>query len=119
MPFINPILNWDPENPSDKSRWSSQHVILRYLDPPYVYNVHKDDEQGLIDAINAAYENPIDRFVPSISRTFVHAVDATRLSSFVLDRMRIPAIAERLGELLGTDWEELAKTVPLNPMDGW
>ncbi|EIM87562.1 uncharacterized protein STEHIDRAFT_96739 [Stereum hirsutum FP-91666 SS1] len=99
VPFINPILQWDPENPLDKSRWDSQHVILRYLDPPYVYNVQKDDEQGLIDAINAAYENPID--------------------SFVLDRMRIPSIAERLEELLGRDWEELAKNVPLNPMDGW
>lgn len=63
VPFINPILKWDLENPSDKSRWFSQHVILRYLDPPYVYNVYKDDEQGLIDAINAAYENPIDRSV--------------------------------------------------------
>lgn len=33
--------------------------------------------------------------------------------------MRIPSIAERLEELLGRDWEELAKNVPLNPMDGW
>lgn len=41
------------------------------------------------------------------------------LSSFVLDRMRIPTIAERLQELLGRDWEELARNIPLNPMDGW
>lgn len=76
VPFINPILQWDPENPQDKSRWDSQHVILRYLDPPYVYNVQKDDEQGLIDAINAAYENPIDRFVTPCSRSCMHIVDA-------------------------------------------
>jgi hypothetical protein len=34
---------------------------LKYLDPPYVYNVHKDDYKGFVDAINDALSHPIDR----------------------------------------------------------
>lgn len=55
------------------------------MDPPYVYNVHKDDYEGFAAAIKAALETPIERTV--------------------LERMRLEAIEERLGVILGVDWE--------------
>ncbi|KAJ7870430.1 hypothetical protein B0H13DRAFT_2350389 [Mycena leptocephala] len=36
VPFINPILHWDPDNPADKTRWEAQHTPLMHLDPPFV-----------------------------------------------------------------------------------
>lgn len=59
------------------------------MDPPYVYNVHKDDYEGFASAINAALETPIERTI--------------------LERMRLPVIEERLDAILKVDWEEEMK----------
>ncbi|KAF7367922.1 hypothetical protein MSAN_00857100 [Mycena sanguinolenta] len=85
VPFINPILNWDRKNPTDRTRWDSQHDTLKYLDPPHVYNVFKDDKEGFINAVVQATSTPIE--------------------SFVLPDMRISAIEARLGGILETDWK--------------
>lgn len=55
------------------------------MDPPYVYNVHKDDYAGFAAAIQAALKTPIERTI--------------------LERMRLPAIGERLEGILKVDWK--------------
>jgi hypothetical protein len=35
--------------------------MLKLLDPPFVYNVFKDDYEGFLEAIDNAVLNPIDR----------------------------------------------------------
>jgi len=54
-------------------RWGVQHGILKFWNPPYVYNVHKDDKEGFINAIRSALENPIDRLVLSSKMNFAHS----------------------------------------------
>lgn len=61
VPFINPVLNWNRENPDDRSRWNTQHEGLKFENPPYVYNVKTDDKEGFWDAVKAAMDNPIER----------------------------------------------------------
>ena len=80
MPFINPItdvcaflptpyqsnssvIQWDKEHPEDRQAWSVQHSMLKFLDPPYVYNVFEGDLVGFIEAIEDAVANPIEGFV--------------------------------------------------------
>jgi len=58
---------WDQENPNARLRWHTQHDGLKFHDPPYVYNVHKDDRGAFIAAIKNALENPIQRCVMRIS----------------------------------------------------
>lgn len=33
-PFLNPILDWHPDDPFDKDWWLTQHYILQDLGPP-------------------------------------------------------------------------------------
>lgn len=35
VPFINPILAWDPENPEDRTHWITQHNGLLEAEPPH------------------------------------------------------------------------------------
>ncbi|KAF8306960.1 hypothetical protein DL93DRAFT_2088335 [Clavulina sp. PMI_390] len=64
VPFINPILEWDHSKPEDRKSWDTQHNGLRDLNPPYVYNVYKDDEAGFLSALSQAMERPIGRYIP-------------------------------------------------------
>ncbi|KAJ6470920.1 hypothetical protein C8R45DRAFT_1014892 [Mycena sanguinolenta] len=84
VPFINPILGWDKNKPTDKTRWNSQHNTLKHLDPPYVYNVFKGDKDGFVDAVVQATSTPIE--------------------SFVLPAMRMSAVEARMAAILETDW---------------
>ncbi|KAF8306955.1 hypothetical protein DL93DRAFT_2088326 [Clavulina sp. PMI_390] len=61
VPFINPIVEWDTSRPHDRAYWNTQHNGLRDLDPPYVYNVHKNDEAGFVKALSQAMKQPIGR----------------------------------------------------------
>jgi hypothetical protein len=63
VPFINPIHDWDREDPENRTKWATQHGVLQYQDPPYVYNVKKHDEEGFWDALRNALDTPIDRYV--------------------------------------------------------
>jgi hypothetical protein len=54
---------WDHDNPTNASRWQTQHNGLRDLAPPYVYNVFSGDTQGFVQAVKYAIANPIDRWV--------------------------------------------------------
>ncbi|KAF7313104.1 hypothetical protein MKEN_00996300 [Mycena kentingensis (nom. inval.)] len=87
--FINPIQHWDRDYPTDRSRWVGQHETLKFLDPPYVYNVFVGDTEGFVDAIRQAVEHPFESFIPEYMRFF--------------------AIEERLGRIINTDWRRLAE----------
>ena len=61
------------------------------MEPPYVYNVFKDDKEGFIDAVKQALANPIHRHI--------------------LPRMTMPAIQKRLAAILETDLRKEAEAV--------
>ncbi|WWD16534.1 hypothetical protein CI109_100961 [Kwoniella shandongensis] len=84
VPFINPIMGWDKENPHDWTKWISQHNALRAIEPPFVYHVQKGNGTQLEAAFKAALENPIDRFIPP--------------------KMRKSSVKERHRALVETDW---------------
>ncbi|KAF7303981.1 hypothetical protein MIND_00629100 [Mycena indigotica] len=88
VPFINPIHIWDHADPSNRLGWAAQHETLKFLDPPYVYNIFVGDTHGFVDALKSAIDDPIESFVP--------------------ETMRMPSIEERVGRILRTDWEEAA-----------
>ncbi|KAJ7094392.1 hypothetical protein C8R44DRAFT_590286, partial [Mycena epipterygia] len=85
VPYINPITEWDKNDPTNRDKWSAQQGTLKDFDPPYVYNVFKGDKEGFVQAIKDAIAHPI--------------------SSYILDRMRIGAVEQRLGNILETDWK--------------
>jgi len=89
VPFINPILMWDQKNPNARLRWHTQHDGLKFHDPPYVYNVHKDDREAFIAAIRNALENPIQRYI--------------------VPAMSMSAVGQRLHNILETDWKSKAE----------
>ncbi|KAJ7792353.1 hypothetical protein B0H14DRAFT_2470173 [Mycena olivaceomarginata] len=92
VPFINPILTWDPAHPADRTKWVAQHEALKHLGPPHVYNVFKDDADGLEAALRAALEAPLrDRYI--------------------LPRMELAAVQARVGAILETDWRGAAEAV--------
>lgn len=63
VPFVNPIKSWDRDDPDNRAKWDSQHERLRWVDPPYVYNVRVGDLDGLRAAVEQAIANPIERCV--------------------------------------------------------
>ncbi|KAJ7349814.1 hypothetical protein DFH08DRAFT_958769 [Mycena albidolilacea] len=85
VPFINPILSWDKNDPTNKTRWNSQHDTLKHLDPPYVYNVFKGDKEGFVNAVVDASSHPIE--------------------SFVLDDMRMSSVEARVAAIIETNWK--------------
>ncbi|KAF8211115.1 hypothetical protein K438DRAFT_1569743 [Mycena galopus ATCC 62051] len=89
IPFVNPIGEWDKKNPTDRTKWQTQHDQLKGLSAPYVYHVFKGDRDGFVDAIKSAVENPIE--------------------SFVLERMKIESVEYRLGKMLEHDWRTEAE----------
>ncbi|KZP05235.1 glycosyltransferase family 18 protein [Athelia psychrophila] len=88
IPFINPIMQWDHDHPSDKSKWTAQHWMLSVAGPPYVYNVFANDREGFISAIRDAASTPIDSYVP--------------------EWMRTTAVEERVNNFMRRDWKSEA-----------
>ncbi|KAJ7485265.1 hypothetical protein FB451DRAFT_1127392 [Mycena latifolia] len=91
VPFINPVLearSWDTTDPENRNKWSVQHGMIKHLDPPYVYHVFKGDRDGFVNAIKDAVSHPIQ--------------------SYVLDRMKMHVVEQRLRNILTTDWEKEA-----------
>ncbi|KAJ7485670.1 hypothetical protein FB451DRAFT_1083152 [Mycena latifolia] len=85
VPFINPIGAWDKENPTDRTKWVTQHNMLKHLSPPHVYHVFLGDQAGFVKAIRDAVANPIE--------------------SYVLERMKMTSVQERFGNILEHDWK--------------
>ncbi|KAJ7792349.1 hypothetical protein B0H14DRAFT_2931514 [Mycena olivaceomarginata] len=92
VPFINPILTWDPVHPADRTKWVAQHEALKHLGPPHVYNVFKDDADGLERAVRAALTAPL-------------------LDRYILPQMELAAVQARVGAVLETDWRGAAEAV--------
>ncbi|CDZ96563.1 hypothetical protein [Phaffia rhodozyma] len=88
VPFLNPILSWNKDNPGDKINWYTQQNGLKYVDAPYVYNVFRNDSDGFFHAIQSAMKNPIDRFIP--------------------DHMRKEAMWDRVERFVESDWRSRA-----------
>ncbi|KAJ6485575.1 hypothetical protein C8R45DRAFT_997083 [Mycena sanguinolenta] len=84
IPFVNPIFSWDKQDPTNRTRWETQHNYLKELSAPYVYNVFVGDHDGFVNAIKSAVDNPIE--------------------SYVLERMRMASVEYRLGKMLEYDW---------------
>nr|GAT58765.1 predicted protein [Mycena chlorophos] len=91
VPFLNPVKQWDPNNPSDRSQWIAQNPELITVDPPYVYNVFEGDYAGFKDAISKAMDAPIPGFIPP------HLTET--------------ALRLRLVNLLARDWKAEAQKV--------
>ncbi|KAG8966487.1 hypothetical protein FRC05_002627 [Tulasnella sp. 425] len=63
VPFINPIVYWDKNDPSNKNFWEGQHGALIHegIDEPHVYHVKVGDREGFKAALKKAINTPIDR----------------------------------------------------------
>ncbi|CAA7268507.1 unnamed protein product [Cyclocybe aegerita] len=85
VPFVNPIRNWDRQDPWNKAKWHTQHPSLNRYDPPYVYHVHAGDYDGFVKAIKAA--------------------STTEIPSFIPPHMTELAVRERVRNLMETDWK--------------
>ncbi|KAJ7209186.1 hypothetical protein GGX14DRAFT_566363 [Mycena pura] len=81
-------MQWDAKNPTDKSKWETQHNTLKQFGPPYVYNVFKGDHAGFVQAVVNATSHPIE--------------------SFVLRNMTMGAVEGRLAAILEKDWKSEA-----------
>ncbi|TEB28048.1 hypothetical protein FA13DRAFT_1633750 [Coprinellus micaceus] len=89
VPFINPITEFDPNDPWNRDKWRTQHGSLDHLDPPYVYHVHKQNYTGFVDALKAATTTEIPSFIPSY--------------------MTEAAVRERVRYLMEHEWKEEAR----------
>ncbi|KAE9392831.1 hypothetical protein BT96DRAFT_967329 [Gymnopus androsaceus JB14] len=91
VPFINPILIWDREDPENRDKWLAQHEVLKYESPPYVYNVKRDDAEGLWAAVRAALDNPIERYI--------------------VPEMTMESLKSRMAFVVEKDWRKDAEVV--------
>ena len=88
---------------------------MKYHDPPYVYNVHKDDEKAFIAAIKNALEHPIDRYanvlfqLPSFQQLMLGGF--CERFRYIVPRMKMSAVQERLRKLFEIDWKKEAELV--------
>ncbi|KAF8287377.1 hypothetical protein DL93DRAFT_2103646, partial [Clavulina sp. PMI_390] len=124
VPFINPIWNMDmlflrlpselapsmiPDHcftsfamtlwaTHNRAKWEVQHGLLKFLDPPYVYNVFKDNTAGLVKAIKAAVANPIDHHVPEpmLMRSVEMRLDKMLLTNWYIEALEL--LVERFEE---------------------
>ncbi|KAJ3107149.1 hypothetical protein HK100_003639 [Physocladia obscura] len=92
VPFINPIKTWNENKKWDRSAWSTQHDGLKYLDPPYVYNVNIHDADAIKDAIMNAMITPIS-------------------GRYISDHMTVKSMLKRAESLILTDWCMKAKNL--------
>ncbi|KAK4687880.1 hypothetical protein P7C73_g2237, partial [Tremellales sp. Uapishka_1] len=90
VPFLNPIKEWDVEDPYNRSAWNSQHNSLKWLDPPYVYNVFVNDYEGFVRALHGAMNDP---------------PPGPHVDAYMTEK----GMRERMERLVETDWEGLAR----------
>lgn len=91
VPFVNPVLQWDTNDPWNKARWNSQHPSLQQFDSPYVYHVHAHNYTGFVHAIREASQTEIPSFIP--------------------DHMTEMAVRNRCQQLMETDWRTEAEVL--------
>lgn len=89
VPFINPVLIWDHDDPDNRVKWETQQDALKYTNEPYVYHVRAGDKEALASALQRAVDNPIGRYIP--------------------EPMRMENVIDRHRYLVEHDWQEEAK----------
>lgn len=67
VPFINPVMGWDRDDPENRTKWNPQHPGLKFVEEPYVYHVKKGDAVEFWKAVKRAVETPIERCVLGVS----------------------------------------------------
>ncbi|KAJ7506625.1 hypothetical protein B0H11DRAFT_1903421 [Mycena galericulata] len=87
VPFLNPILKWDRNDPTNRDKRSAKE-----LGPPYVYNVFKGNKSGFLQVIKDAIANPINE-------------------RYILPRMRTVAVEERVWNIIERDWKTEARAL--------
>ncbi|KAJ3348395.1 hypothetical protein HDU83_001347 [Entophlyctis luteolus] len=92
--FFNPIIQWDPSRPQDRSAWQTQHDALKYLNPPYVYNYYADDEDMLSSFLVKAMKTEVPgRYIP--------------------EHMTFQALQKRVIELVNRNHKMMAREIKL------
>ncbi|ORY34622.1 hypothetical protein BCR39DRAFT_513651 [Naematelia encephala] len=91
VPFINPILQWDEEDPFDRSKWHAQQWHMTDIEPPYVYHVHAHDLDELRTTVGEALAHPIESWIP--------------------DYMKFDFACERTREVIEGDWLDVARGI--------
>lgn len=82
--FINPILEWDENDPGNRTSWHTQQWHMTGMQPyvdscivsrdpeltrrPYVYHVHAHDLDELERTIKTAIAHPIKSYIPEYMR---------------------------------------------------
>ncbi|WVF68323.1 hypothetical protein IAT40_003088 [Kwoniella sp. CBS 6097] len=89
VPFINPILTWDEEDPLNRTKWHAQQWHMTDLNPPFVYSVKAHDLDGLSQAVGEALANPIESYIP--------------------DYMKFDFACQKTAELIEGDWRGKAE----------
>ncbi|WRT69874.1 uncharacterized protein IL334_006865 [Kwoniella shivajii] len=97
VPFINPILTWDEDDPSNRTKWHAQQWHMTDLDPPYVYSVKAHDLAGLEEAVGSALRNPIQSYIP--------------------DYMKFEFACHRTADLVQGDWRGKAEEIMRERID--
>ncbi|PPQ88221.1 hypothetical protein CVT25_005186 [Psilocybe cyanescens] len=85
------IINWNRDDPWNKSHWHTQHPSLNQFEPPYVYHVHARDWDSFLKTVAIASATEIPKFIPQ--------------------HMTELAVQERLIKLMETDWRALAASL--------
>lgn len=102
-------VQWDENNKTDRLSWASQHSELKMLDPPYVYNIHKQDKDAFVNAIFNATRNPIKRYVADCWLKEFSVLSAGYRC--IPADMKASAVATRLGAILARDWRAEAEAI--------
>ncbi|RSH94917.1 hypothetical protein EHS25_000001 [Saitozyma podzolica] len=91
LPFINPVVEWDENDPDNRTKWVTQQWHMTDLEPPYVYSVKAHDLHGLRAAVHSALTHPINSYIP--------------------DNMSFKFVTARLAEVIDGDWRGKAEKV--------
>jgi hypothetical protein len=115
-----PSAQWDPAHPDDRTKWGAQHEALKHLGPPHVYNVFKDDADGLERAVRAALDAPLldwcvvisDADVLSCARQVHSPSDGARRGAGAGGRDPRDGLTQRRGGGAGRRVKAAAEKVP-------
>ncbi|WVQ75714.1 hypothetical protein IAR50_005344 [Cryptococcus sp. DSM 104548] len=92
VPFINPILAWDENDPTNRTKWHTQQWHMTHMNPPYVYPTQAHNLTALSHSISQALDNPLqDRYIPK--------------------HMKFEWVTRRMGEVVEMDWEGVGREV--------
>jgi hypothetical protein len=84
--------------------------MMKFIPPPYAYNILEDDQDMFVRAVSDALAHPIKRY--SRCRVCVWCLTDIHVScSFIPERMLLSSLGERILSFLDVDWEGKAKLI--------